>query len=144
MRYVGDICYGGTRYGYIHQQKRSKHLKQKIAKLKEFGCTEIACDIGNRKNLDKLLAKATLRDHIYFYDHSVFQTHSELLDIYDLGMGAIDGSPSFRCDFYDRDTLFDLAHTPEDTAKYRKRHARQRRFNVALNWFLKPLSLSFK
>lgn len=143
MRYVGDICYGGTRYGYIHQPKSNKRLEKKIAKMKEFACTEIVFDIGsgNRENLDKLLEKATLRDHILFYDHSVFQTTDELFDVYDLGMGLDDDNPSFTCAFYNRETLFDLAHTPEDTERFRKRHERQRRVDAVTSWFFKPFSM---
>ena len=123
MRYVGDICTGGKRYGYVHQPVKNRQLTKKVAISKRQACTDIVCDIGSRENLDGLLDKATFRDHILFYDHSVFQTQSELHDIYDLGIGAIDSDPGFTCDFYLRDTLFDLAHSPQDTAKIRKRAA---------------------
>ena len=127
MRNEKNISYVDTKYGYIYQPKHSKKIDTKISNLKEVGCTSIICDLGDRKNLDALLDKAKIRDRIVFYDHSVFQTVSELHDMYELGLGEIDGSPSFTCEFYDWSLYHDLAHTPEDTAKYRKRNARRRR-----------------
>jgi len=136
MRYVGDICFGGKRYGYVHQPVKDRHLAKKVATLKRHACCDISIDIGSRVNLDALLQKATIRDHILFYDHSVFQTVDELHDIYDLGMGSVDGSASFTCDFHNEETLLDLFHTPEDTSLSRKRHARQRKIKAATNWVL--------
>ena len=143
MQNVGDICLGGTRYGYIHEPKNTKNLARKTVELQEFGCANIICDVGvgNRENLDKLLEKANFRDHILFYDHSAFQTVDELYDVFDLSIGPIEGSPGFAHDFFNDTDASELAHTPEDTAMYRKRHARRRRFNVALNWFFRQCSI---
>ena len=142
MRDVDIIGYGGIRYGYVHHPRKDKELTRKLAKLEELGCTDITCDIGVVKNRTSRLEKATFRDHILFYDHAAFQTVDELHDMYEIGLGSVDGSPSFTCDFYDRDTLLDLAHTPEDTARYRRRRLRQRKLESILSCLLAPLSFT--
>ena len=141
MRYVGDICAGGKRYGYVHQPVRNRQLTKKVAILKRQACTDIVCDIGSRENLDGLLDKATFRDHILFYDHSVFQTQSELHDIYDLGIGPANGSPSFTCDFHKEETLLDLSHTAEETSAFRRKNARRRKVKAAIGWVVDILSV---
>ncbi|MCU7846940.1 MAG: hypothetical protein KZQ89_02875 [Candidatus Thiodiazotropha sp. (ex Lucinoma kastoroae)] len=118
-----------------------KELSEKIATLKNYSCTEIVSDIGSRDNLDLLLEKVTILDHIYFYDYSVFQTVDELYDMFDLGISGSDGDSKFVCDVYIKETYRYLAHTPEDTARLRKRHQRQRRFNAVIDWFRNPFSV---
>jgi hypothetical protein len=134
MRHVDITGYGGVRYGYVYHPKKDKLLKEKIAKLQEFGCKDITHDVGEVKNMKTLLNKATFRDHILFFDHAAFKTVDELHAMYELGLGSVDGTPGFVCDFYDKGTLLDLGHSPEDTARNRRRRARQQKLGSSFSW----------
>ena len=50
MKNVPDTILDGVKYGYIHQPKKTRALKKKIAMLKGFGCTEIVIDIGSTES----------------------------------------------------------------------------------------------
>lgn len=136
MRNVGFVSVGGTRYGYIHQSEENKKIRQKRAKLEMLGCTNIIIDIGDRVNLDSLLEKATFRDHIYFYDHSVFKTMDELFEMSQLSFGDDEGDLGVQFDIFD--TNFYPLYSEDDTIYSRKRTIQQRRFDAIYEFVSKP------
>ena len=123
MKNVPDTILDGVKYGYVHQPKKSKALKKKIAKLESFGCTEIVVDIGSRENFDAMLEKATFRDFLYLYDHSVFLSIEDVEVLSDIMPWMNDEPMRPDFDVYDR-SLYPFA-CEEDTLWMRKRRAQE-------------------
>lgn len=124
MKHVPDTILDGVKYGYVHQPKKSKALKKKIAKLERFGCTEIVVDIGSRENFDAMLEKATFRDFLYLYDYSVFLSIEDVEVLSDIMPWMNDEPMRPAYDIYDRSNY--PLYSEEATLRWRKRCAQKK------------------
>lgn len=138
MRNVKVPCYGGIQYGYVYQESDDRYLKRKIAALEKLGCTHIYTDIDSQYNFDELMKRVTFRDHVLFYDHSLFKTLDQYHDL--LGdkafgkFGDYDDDIGFEMDFVNSDLL--PATTVEATEWLRKLYSRHQKREKWFGWLL--------